>query len=554
MGNDTNNLSQLIAELLYIDSTSHQGDSQHTTDNPTLKYQTLLNNKDFSSAVGIIETLLLEESDNLGHRLSWILCQLELEQVPVLALCSPLEEIAPLLQKKLKTSVLSHHLLLPFAAGVYLKTGIVLINQQKLRLAVPIFEYAFDFANRLSLTKAEKESVRKLLLDIMQDEIAKAENRRDNAAYIKSLENSLVKFKKITITGVEEKPSTAIREVPTPIKESKGSGNGKNFSAKSLLQDFDKNYDNAPTQSVKLTPGIKITSDSAAKKIGISCAAIGFLILLFIVEGRFLFERSDSEIAVPNFNIDLRAEVELPVLEPLKERHDPDAALGAIALRKVEDRLQQLGKSLEDSIKPSVDNHDANKPDMDRPPVETVQAVSKQPPQRPQRLQPDIQPKYDQYYGNYDTYDNPAERVGYNNQNRDYRRLMPRLDADTAASRKIDVIESGERRIDASELHRRPDGRVYGPPVGIVGVNKTVDAGAGKNVKGLYVEQFNPPVAYRTIVEVQVLSSPSAVSYPIADLPRGASIGVTATMGPWLEIVSEKGRKGYIYTQDAEKK
>ena len=532
MAQKSDSLSLLTGKLLHIDS-------------PSQEYQSLLNAKDFTSAIRIIETQLHTANNNLGYRLSWILCQLELEQVPVLALCSPLEEIFPLLQAEALPDKL-----LTFAAGIYLKTGTVLINQQKLRLAVPILENAFYFANQLNLTKAEKEQVLELLLNTIQEEITKAEKRRDNTTYIKSLEDSLSKFKQTVIkeevsTEASQPASTRAVHVEEAerggVKKPKGK-KGKNLSAKSLLQDFDKKHvqtDSNPPKAPSTEPSPSVTK----KNPGVLLVTGALMFLLLIVYNEFpkfsisSFGSSADKFAVLEMNAALAGDIQLPQLEPLRERHDPDAALGAIALKKVEDRLQQLGKSLEDNIKENV------KPE--NKPSDPIQAVSN-------KQQPDIKPNYEQYHGNYGESSHVVEKIGYDNTND--RKLTPNLNSHTAAIRKVDVIERGERSIEVSDLRRSPDGRVYGPPMNTVGVNKTVDSGARRNIKSIYVEQFDPPVTYKTIVGVTVLSSPSAVSYGIADLPKGADIKVSATMGPWLEVISFKGRKGYIYTQDAVRK
>ena len=48
-----------------------------------------------------------------------------------------------------------------------------------------------------------------------------------------------------------------------------------------------------------------------------------------------------------------------------------------------------------------------------------------------------------------------------------------------------------------------------------------------------------------------VSSAPSMVSVEVSKLRKGDKVEVVSSMGPWLELRSERGKRGYIYAQDA---
>jgi hypothetical protein len=530
------NLKSVVEKLLQIESPQHD-------------YQVLMNKRQFAEASAQIEELLL--TDNIPkHKLAWILCQFAWSQVPVVTLVSPLEEIFPQIQEQPD--------LFEFAGGVYLEIGIALIKQERLRLAVVVLEEAFSIIQRLErLSKAEKTKVLRLLIDTFQDELAKAERRREDKKYIEELNNKLETFQK---TVIKESPASKVTEKPQattrrPKKSSKKTQ--QNFSAKSLLQNFDeedkKNSELKDEQEPKDTA---IPADKHAKPqtqtlklhhyliIIVAGLSLGALFYFAIQKVAVLEDIETNEYLALEMSSGLQDDLGLPVLEPIKERHDTNAALGAIALKKVEDRLQQGGRIIEFITK----SNSANK--VSEQPKVAMRSSAPHQTSHSQNSYPEIVPKYEQYYGNY------GEHKNADNSAQEYKDpdQVPNLDPKTAAVRKVDIIESGERRIDTTGLYRDRDGRIYGDPSKTIDVNKTVNSGARKNIKSFYVQQYNPPIGYTTIVDVTVLSSPSAISYSIAELPKGSDIKVSAYMGPWLEIISYKGRKGYIYTQDAVKK
>jgi hypothetical protein len=98
-----------------------------------------------------------------------------------------------------------------------------------------------------------------------------------------------------------------------------------------------------------------------------------------------------------------------------------------------------------------------------------------------------------------------------------------------------------------------PDGRAYGSiqmndPLQGRDSEKALD---GSPLRSYEVEKFDPPLVFETITGTNVLSAPSLLSPSITRLDAHTHIQVTARMGFWLEILSNHGRIGYIYAQDA---
>ena len=132
---------------------------------------------------------------------------------------------------------------------------------------------------------------------------------------------------------------------------------------------------------------------------------------------------------------------------------------------------------------------------------------------------------------------------------------------DVSATAPVEVsnLDMPDRTPRIKDLKVGRDGRLYGPPVDKDPYNssnsgssepdlKTLD---GKPVHSYEVQNFAAPRRYRTIVLTRVLSAPSMVSSEVARLQADAKIVVISSMGPWLELRSKNGLRGYVYAQDA---
>jgi len=126
------------------------------------------------------------------------------------------------------------------------------------------------------------------------------------------------------------------------------------------------------------------------------------------------------------------------------------------------------------------------------------------------------------------------------------RRKLPEMDPGKLSTAVVQSLGESPARNPVPNIVRGPDGRNYGPPPGDA---KALD---GSKLEPVEVVQLKEPRLYRVIASTSVFSSPSVVAESVARLEREAKVQVVAKMGKWLEIRSNGGRRGYIYSQDAE--
>lgn len=128
---------------------------------------------------------------------------------------------------------------------------------------------------------------------------------------------------------------------------------------------------------------------------------------------------------------------------------------------------------------------------------------------------------------------------------------------DVSGTKPVEVsnLDVNDRSPRIKDLRVGRDGRLYGPsadadPYKQSGGEalKTLD---GKPVQSYEVQNFPAPRRFKTLGITRVLSAPSMLSTEVARLQPDAKIVVLSAMGPWLELRSKNGTRGYIYAQDA---
>jgi len=129
------------------------------------------------------------------------------------------------------------------------------------------------------------------------------------------------------------------------------------------------------------------------------------------------------------------------------------------------------------------------------------------------------------------------------------------LNAGTIPTRSNPTGISNSRST-ANSLKTNPDGRVFGPPAISDPTKGSSNQRAldGSALQSYEVERYDQPQIYETITATNVLAAPSLLSQSITRLKSETPIHVTARMGLWLELISNEGKIGYIFAQDAEKK
>lgn len=137
-------------------------------------------------------------------------------------------------------------------------------------------------------------------------------------------------------------------------------------------------------------------------------------------------------------------------------------------------------------------------------------------------------------------------------------RRIPRLEpGEVGTGLQVHNLDTSSDTTTAHDLRVGPDGRVYGPPRAIdpaIGVQGPEGGRAldGSPLRSYEVEQFTPPLLYRTLVSTNVLAAPSHMAESLSHLDAETPIHVVSKVGPWLELVSAQGRRGYIFAQDAQ--
>lgn len=133
---------------------------------------------------------------------------------------------------------------------------------------------------------------------------------------------------------------------------------------------------------------------------------------------------------------------------------------------------------------------------------------------------------------------------------------VPQLDPNDLPSMPVESIGSSGKKAPiptAAMDGLRVDsaGRVYGAPKASDPAGAQGRALDGSPLRSYEVEQFDPPLVYKTIARTRVASAPSLLSETLAELNADTPVHVTARMGRWLELRSTGGKVGYIYSQDA---
>ncbi|HQH26990.1 MAG TPA: hypothetical protein PLP17_06300 [Oligoflexia bacterium] len=513
----------------------------------TLPWTEAAGRGDYQTALSLVENELNEHPASPGAKLWWVRCQLELNRIPITALSAPLEEIIPMIRQKPELADL--------AAFTFLKTAAALLERAQSRLAVAMLERALEFCS-LSESLSEKEE-----LDLVQfyrtaleDESTKAQQRRESRKYIEALNEKLLRLKdnpRKTKLNNRMQPSQA----PLPRPEV--------ISAKTIITEAARADEPAfvlaaHEQDVELSTsrleqtGTAVGADSPAPLpatrsyrpalfffAGISALALAVLLVLTLPLIRNLLAPAGPRALLAMETMVLpSAMMELPGLADTAN----NGGLVNAALDDVGKRLQQLSVSKTNENKdqkqepivpgaPSeIDEKALTSPSAKAlstsPQEDELEPIGKLPPARN---------------------DIPANRV-------------PKPNASQFANTKVEEVGSSPRKaalppgLAGSSLKTGRDGRLYGPPQVNDPAAHAADGKAldGSPLRSFEVQQFNPPLRYRTITATDVLSAPSLLASTYARLEADIPVDVTARMGQWLELRSQKGQVGYIYAQDAE--
>ena len=456
----------------------------------------LLRDGAFTSAVSHIERYLTEEPDNLEARLWWVRCHLELSDLPLHALLGQLEDLS---------AVKEHDNLSILAVSTLLVASLQLAQKSQSRLAVVMCERANVFAGGgdPQLVAAEP-SLKRLYLHLLEVEYAAAQQRRDKRAYLSSLEEKL------------ENAAVEVEKLPEP-----------NVSQDSELP-LEQISNPSPSADARPQSGMAVGKLLALFAVLFLGTGTVLLLLLFRVIPLPKVNSVDLELAL--------AKEPVRVAQPLLPKISFSPRLsslpenGSAALDSVNERLEKLSvaKRGESKNKGEVGTQKAS-----------IQLVT-----------PDAD-----YSSDADS--NELEAIsGLPSATDGFGRKLPALKSERFEKTKVSTVSTTRRRAPVNpRLKKDSKGRDYGPirerdPVVRSGKKKALD---GSTLKSYEVEEFDPPVVYRTIAPTEVMQKPSLLSKSLARLETNTPIQVVRRMGMWLELKSTGGHVGYIYAQDASK-
>lgn len=483
-------------------------------------------------------------------KVAWVLAQLHLSSVPATALSAALNEagVLPAESSELNRTALVTSVLLIEK----------LLERGNIRLAASMLEQSFALLDQSFAGSAPAfPLLNQYFVAILDEELSRARSKREPAAYIEKLEQR-----------IEER--RAVRPAPAAV-ESKSSrrAGAPQLSAKTLFAEADEQP--APSgskESLDALVGLSRTDEGTPESPSLehriirpasgsgSAAAPGHrlgrrsmalliatcLIIVCFGSWQLAFRRRGTADA----GLQLAMHLVTPLtLDP--EYPSSEVRVGDLLSQKMETlnaSLTQVSARVKEMSSPGTpesESDNQNKGDVDSAALHSKEA---------QALQAKGQAK-------------DAELVPLGGQTHppvtvppvDPRRV-PRLEPNDLNGIQVHNLDRTDDTTSAHDLRVGPDGRVYGPPRSIdpaIGLSSPESARAldGTPLRSYEVEQYDQPKLYKTLVSTNVLAAPSHMAEALSHLDPETPIHVVSRIGPWLELVSAQGRRGYIFSQDA---
>ena len=544
---------------------------------------------EYLDALKDIDSALEEDSLDVVARLCWIECQLRVGEVPVTALTAPLEELSDV--------VSSHSNLLLRASKVFMLAGLKLIEREQTRLAVFVLQHSFNFArNADNMPINRQKDIKDFFITVIKEEINRAEVRREKKAYIAGLQKQLL--------DVESKifESKASSKQGNESDYNDGVKNSKKpyvFNSKSIVKDAsetDVAYvlgdEGLQERDEEIKEGKTFKSDAddaddilvisadtiKAKKIralqqsgkdGRNSKVRGLKVFLWCILLFFAgcgawffvseyFPKLSNASLYERLALDSSYYMKQELLLPRVLRRVTDGGISSnnvhnssVDYTAVKERLDKLQNSISSNSVEKNKAEDASSSSVASTSAEGIKIIHPR-----QDIAASIQADLDRQH---------TQREAQ--KQKDFEENKPNLDVNRLSQTVVDTQgDDNERRVAVDKLTITGDGRVYGQPQSNTNVDATGKDGKGQTnevvgrspvdgspVKPYEVKEFKGQTYYRTITSTEVFSSPSLLAHSLARLEKGAKIEAVAQLGLWLEVVSQKGRKGYIYAQDAVK-
>lgn len=484
-------------------------------------------------ALEIVERELAENPSSADARLAWVALQLDLNDVPLSALTTPLVESLPRAKEDTSLARAALHSLLSLSAR--------LGEKNQLRLGVALVEHANDLAEASNALPAPlRRELHEYSLRFLEEEIARASARRESKDYVSRLERKLEEKRKKTFVDPPDAPA----KTPRARKPS--------LSSKTLFEEALAADTPAATsldlQPLDLSSGreARESSEKRVPRWAIVSAGIFFVVFGLYRAGALLFTSTSS--AEPGLLLAMNTEMLLPARLEL-----PEVALSKREL--LDAKFQTINSNLE-QIGERVKNIGGRQNDKQP----TMEEIAKDPSVDQAALKSDAAnalKKDDELVG----IEGPDEPKPTPEPKVDPRRV-PSLDPNANSHVQVeDLTPNIPRHPDSPmDLKVGPDGRIYGPttdrdpavearlPGAPAQAAQTLD---GTPLRSYEVQDFERPQRYKTITATNVFSAPSLLSSTVSRLEPETTVQVVSKMGLWLELRSTQGRPGYIFSQNA---
>ncbi len=457
-----------------------------------------------------IEKRLIENPEDLGDKLCWVYGHLSQDDLPLIALTAPMQEVVP--------RVIKENEFCSAGLALCIKLAQELKNRKQYKLAISMLDLADDLIKQLekeSQLPAEISNQHTLeLKELLELELEAAGKRREPSSYLKSIEKRIKDL---------PKPKKLAKVSGAPMVESFKNESSSPPKNKKVLDDdeslvIERNY-TIDEQGVgeELTIGeIGSPAESLSEKLPETDAQVGapgnsffsYLLVFFsgvlaVAAGIYLlrptlFSAINNEMQAKSDVGEEKSEnIAKTKTSALIKLESPSVTNPDPKLLELERRVGELNK--EEEVASSTEGNEISKygaaeDSISDGPVEEVNPELKQAklptvPELPKNIQRETFPV-----------DTPAQ------------------------------------------VYRKKDGRNYGSP-----------PPSSSRVKGFPVRQFNPAQEYKVIIDTDVYTAPSLMADAVVRLRQGARVSVVSKLGNWLEIRSAEGNKGYIYSQDAQR-
>ena len=470
--------------------------------------------QDFAGALEQIERSMAEEPECLELRLWWTLAHAELSQVPLSALCSPLEERFGKFQAEQSLHKLT--------CASFLKLALALLKRGQYQLGVLMLERAWHFVKSDQDLIQEKILIEDSLESVLKGEIERQQDKKGTRRYVQGLKEKLGSLKE----AKEVRPpvqSSTLEEVEQEVE----------FSAAESSESLEEEKDEADDLSV-------IAQGRRRARSASWLWVTGLAVLLILLVGYYgavsLTTDASKEIASKNSeSLPLppqeiaRLEIEKVEKTPTQDLEAPKIETGEssldLSLTKLQKRLENINLESDVSVDPIEEPSLESSPALDGVLTDSGTTVE--------------MGKEQNRFG---------EKKGEVQVDQD---KLPSTDESVLAKTEVQQMDDSPKRDFVGKYVYGSDGRLYGPPLtdkDKAAQGKTLD---GRPLRAYQVQEFSGERVYRTISPTKVMSAPSVMAKSVESLAPDTDLTVVAQVGYWLEVVSRRGQRGFVLAQDA---